>query len=64
MDSFVAHTPPKFITALKDRDTKVLLEQRLAHFVDWLHEKGVRLENGEVVSVSVAAELIKEYVNT
>jgi hypothetical protein len=65
MTTFASHTPPKYIAMLKDRTAKVLLEQRLAHFIDWLHEKGIRLEDAvadELITVSGATELINEYI--
>lgn len=60
------HTPPKYANKLDERNRKVLLEDRLAHFIAWLADKGVVLlvrENGDIASEEYNAELIDEYMN-
>lgn len=64
-------TPAKYIAALREREVPILLEERLAHFIAWLEERGVILWN---ISKVVAGDgegfacntndLVWEYVNT
>jgi hypothetical protein len=64
------HTPPKFIAALREKDASLLLEQRLAHFIDWLKEhKDVELllwtpNRSSRLTAEEKAELIREYVDS
>ena len=66
-------TPPKYAAALEDRMSQVTLEQRLAHFVDWLRENNIRLHDHtsdsaahstRILPNSEIVEWIKEYVDS
>lgn len=64
--AFRSCTPPQYIKALKEKETPVLLEERLEHFMEWLAHKGCVLQVANS-SFSLAddeiSHLIEEYVN-
>ena len=70
-----SHTPPKYAALLQERNAHLLLEDRLAHFVQWLREtKGVvpawpveaiaKGDKPDILDDSVMLKLIQDYVNT
>jgi hypothetical protein len=63
--SLRSHTPPKYAALLAERNAGLLLEERLAHFAQWLSERGIRLQNHEMQRLSddETQELIREYVD-
>lgn len=68
--SFRTMTPPKYAEALDEKRQRVVLEQRLAHFIEWLRtEHDVELclwtaGQQRRLTFEEHAELVKEYVNT
>ena len=63
-------TPPKYAAALGERLKRVVLEERLAHFIEWLSQtKQVELvlwTDGQQrrLTYEEMDEVVKEYVNT
>lgn len=58
-------SPPKYAAVLQERNQKVFLEERLAHFVDWLRDKGVHLSDGDgyIADGEDTQALIDRYMN-
>jgi len=63
---FRSLTPPKYAAALGDRQAKVLLEERLAHFISWLNEREIWLVTGmdNALRPNEIEKAIEEYVNS
>lgn len=60
-------TPPQFQKRAKAREDVLLLENRLQHFVEWLHDKGFSVigDDGEMpVSRERMYLLVMEYVES
>lgn len=64
--TFRSLTPPKYCTALVDRDTQLVLEERLKHFMLWLAERQVGLcaSGRKPLRKEQIDKLIMEYVET
>lgn len=63
-------TPPKYAATLDEKRQRVVLEERLAHFIEWLREnQHVELclwTDGQQrrLTFDEMDSLVKEYVNT
>ena len=63
-------TPPKWVAAQNEREGRMVLEDRLTHFVEWLARKhSVQLATwsptgGIPLLPSETAELVRDYVNS
>ena len=68
--AFRSLTPPKWCAVIEETKDKVTLEQRLAHFIDWLSDRHVALvqyqSNGGTTTLTTqeAVELVRDYVSS
>lgn len=66
LDEPLRCTPPQYEKRANAREAKLLLEDRLAHFINWLKEQGFQLidEDSEIPTDRTELELVMKYVNT
>lgn len=61
------YSPPEWVKRANARDAPMLLEHRLAHFIEWLEERQVTFagkENRTPLSSNQIHALVEEYVNS
>lgn len=66
LDEPIRCSPPQYETRARAREARMLLEERLIHFIGWLKEQGYQLidEDTEIATERTELELVMHYVNT
>lgn len=66
LDEGVTCSPQEWVQRANQREIPILLEHRLAHFIDWMEKRGATFagKSGAAIQRNKVHELVEEYVNT